>query len=90
MHLSDLVIITTDPNPDFNFADFEQECRKMFLANQYTQKFYDSLKNGTLEPGFITELGDVLAECNVEPTEWVEAVEDNVSYVLLNGIAYEV
>lgn len=90
LELDDLILVTANYNPDFNVEDWKQEANKMFLANHYTQQFYQHLKNGTLTAGFCEELGDALAQCDVEPYVWVEAVEHNVKHAMENNLIYVV
>jgi hypothetical protein len=90
-HLEDLLLIEVVNNGEYNRDDLEREIEQMFIANKKIQEFYDYLKEGSLNPGYVDEFCDLLFEIGgVEPYEWLNNTTENVRYLLDSGIAYKI
>lgn len=91
VYLEDFFFIEVVHNGEYNAKDLEKEIEQMFVANKKIQEFYDHLKDGSLNPGYVDEFCDTLFEVGgVEPYEWLDNTAENVRYLLESGTAYEI
>lgn len=88
IELDDLLLVKAVSFDEFNETDLLAECDRMFLCNQHIQKYYNNVLNGTLEPGQIEVLGDVLAECDIDPYIWSENWISNIQKLIASGNDY--
>lgn len=86
--LIDLLFVT----PENCFAEqtiSEIETRQEWLNRRIraTAKFQQGVLNGSLSAGDFEEFFDLLAEEEVEPTDYLEAIIENINHVIDNQIA---
>ncbi len=60
------------------------------LRQEAVVSFFQLVKDGLLSPGEINYFGDVLAETDVNPDHYAEAIVDNINFVLANQIPVKV
>ncbi len=89
--LEDFFFIEVVSNSEYNTNDLEKEIEQMFIVNKRIQEFYDHLKEGSLNSGYVDEFCDLLFEVGgVDPYKWLDNTTENVKHLLNSGIAYTI
>jgi hypothetical protein len=75
---STLVVITSEQTE----AEIEAECKALVLRQKAIQSFSQALLQGSWHPGDISAFGDLLAETEVNPNEYADALTHNLNFII--------
>ncbi len=85
MDYDDVWLLPSISDPDFNAADFEAECERAFSRQMAADRFFKGLRSGTVTQGDATAFFDQLAEVDIEPAAYMDAVVENIELVMADG-----
>ena len=81
----DVWLLPSKENNSFNEADWRAEAEAAFVRQRAADRFFKRLRTGNLTTGDCEEFFDQLAEDDIQPAEYFEAVTDNILLVMANG-----
>jgi len=85
MDFDDVWMLPSNNQADFTGADFAAECERAFQRQKTADRFFKALRTGTVSPGDAECFFDQLAEDDIEPTDYLEAVVENIQLVMADG-----
>lgn len=81
------VFLTSEPlNIGLDPQEQQTSLNAHLLRQEAIVSFFQLIKDGLLSPGEVTYFGDILAETDVNPDDYAEAIVDNINFVLTNQI----
>lgn len=63
-------------------AEMEAECKSLVLRQKAIQSFSQALLQGNWKKDDISAFGDLLAETDVNPNEYAEAITHNLKFII--------
>jgi len=81
-----LVVIT----PEQTEAEIQADCKSLVLRQKAIQSFSQALLRGSWHPGDISAFSDLLAETDVNPNEYAEAVTYNLNFITNQKIRVDI
>lgn len=85
MDYDDVWLLPSKEGDGFNLADWRAEAEAAFSRQSAADRFFKKLRTGELTTGDCEEFFDQLAEDDIQPAEYFEAVTENIQLVMANG-----
>ena len=81
----DAWLLPSGSHPDFNLNDWRREAEEAFQRQSAADRFFKGLRLGTVTVGEANAFFDQLAEQEIDPGQYLDAVEENMQTVMANG-----
>jgi len=85
MDYDDVWLLPSKENDSFNLSDWRKEAEASFQRQRSADRFFKGLLTGALTTGDCEAFFDQLAEDEIEPDDYLEAVTENVQLVMADG-----